>query len=555
MSADLKISSAATMPGQTVLAEVEHEEGTVTDTGIKESSEADVFAENLAYGPDGIRGLLGSSYVFGAAFLASLGGFSFGYDQGVISIINVMDQFHSAFPRTKTPFGTSFMTAMLLFGAFVGCLFMPYLADKISRKRALTVVVVIFDIGAIIQTAARSYGTLVAGRAIGGIGVGTLAMGAPLYISEISPPNLRGTLLVLESISIVSGVVISFWITYGTRHMDSEASFRLPLGLQMVCATILGVCIQFFPYSPRWLALVGRHDECVASLSKLRGLPSTDSRVQKEFKGIVAEIEFNKLTLAQEHPGVGNFKLEILSWLDLFDRKMLHRTAVGCGVCFFQQFSGINAFIYYAPTLFRSIGQSDEMSLILSGIFNVLQLVAVAICFVVIDKIGRRPLAIFGGFGSCICYAVIAALDGVYSDDWSANTSAGWACAAMAFCFIMVYGVSYSPLGWSLPAEVFPNSKRAKGVALATCVNWLSNFTVGIATPPMLENIGFGTYIFFAVFCGLAGIWAAFLVPETRGKTLEEVDLLFGDTSTREETEVMKIASSTADHILDSQHV
>jgi MFS family permease len=143
---------------------------------VENPSVEDLFAEDLAYGPDGMRGLLGNSYVFGAAFLASLGGFSFGYDQGVISIINVMDQFKEAFPQTKTAFGTSFMTAMLLLGAFVGCIFMPYLADKISRKWALTVVVVIFDIGAIIQTSAQSYGMLVAGRAIGGIGVGTLAM-------------------------------------------------------------------------------------------------------------------------------------------------------------------------------------------------------------------------------------------------------------------------------------------------------------------------------------------------------------------------------------------
>ncbi|KAF3763474.1 general substrate transporter [Cryphonectria parasitica EP155] len=507
--------------------------------GSKELAQSNVFAEDIVYGPNGLRGLIGNSYVFGAAFLASLGGFSFGYDQGVISIINVMAQFHNAFPQTESAFGTSFMTAMLLLGAFIGCIFMPYLADKISRKHALTVVVVIFTIGAAIQTSAPSYAALVTGRAIGGIGVGTLAMGsnlltskgAPLYISEISPPNLRGTLLVLESISIVSGVVISFWITYGTRNINSEVSFRLPLGLQMVCTTILGIGLQFFPYSPRWLSLVGRHEETLISLSKLRRLPISDARVQQEARGIFAEVEFKRLSIQQRHPGATDFKLEVYSWLDLFDRKTIRRTIVGCGVCFFQQFSGINAFIYYAPTLFESIGQTSEMALILSGVFNILQLVAVAICFVVIDKVGRRPLAILGGFGSCFCYVIIAALAGVYEADWSANTSAGWACVAMAFCFIMVFGVSFSPLGWALPAEVYPNSQRAKGVALATCVNWLANFTVGIATPPMLQDIRFGTYIFFAFFCGLAGIWALLFVPETKGKTLEEIDALFGDGS------------------------
>lgn len=132
--------------------------------------------EPEAYGPSGARGLFTSWYVFGTALLASLGGFSMGYDMGVISIINVMEEFHNIYPRAATAFGKGLMTGMLLLGAFVGCLFMPYMADKISRKWALTVVVVIFDIGAILQTAATNYDMLVAGRFIGGMGVGTLAM-------------------------------------------------------------------------------------------------------------------------------------------------------------------------------------------------------------------------------------------------------------------------------------------------------------------------------------------------------------------------------------------
>ncbi|KAH7133041.1 general substrate transporter [Dactylonectria estremocensis] len=549
MSEKPKGGSDPSLSEPTAATKSEHLEMPAATKG-QSYTEGDVVLQDVSYGPNGIRGIFALGYVTGAAFLASLGGFSFGYDQGVISIINVMPLFHDAYPPTKTAFGTGFMTGMLLLGAFFGCIFMPYLCDRVSRKWALTIVDVIFDVGAIIQTAATSYGMLVAGRAIGGIGVGTLAMGAPLYISEISPPNLRGTLLVLESISIVSGVVIAFWITFATRHIDSELSFRLPLGLQMVCATFLGAGIHFFPFSPRWLALVERQQEALSSLSRLRGLPSTDERVQAEYRSIVTEVEFQKLVQEAKYPGVSGFKLEALLWLDLFDRKKWRRVAVGCGVCFFQQFSGINAFIYYAPTLFRSIGQSDEMSLILSGVFNCLQLVAVAVCFVIIDRVGRRPLAIVGGFGTCICYAVIAVLDGLYSKDWSATPAAGWACVAMAFAFILVFGVSYSPLGWALPPEVFSTSSRAKGVALATCVNWISNFTVGVATPPMLEQIGFGTYVFFAVFCGLAGVWAVLLVPETMGRTLEQMDEVFGDTSGHGEMEMMRQATHSANRIV-----
>ncbi|KAG9852071.1 hexose carrier protein, partial [Aureobasidium melanogenum] len=498
------------------------------------------LAGEVAYGRNGFLGIIESPFVFGAAMLASLGGFSFGYDQGVISIINVMPQFHETFPYAKTGFGKGFMTGMLELGAFIGCFFMPYMADKISRKWALTIVVVIFDIGAIIQTASQNYGMLVAGRTIGGIGVGTLALGAPLYISEIAPPNLRGSLLVLESISICLGVVIAFWITYGTKELSGEIAYRLPLGLQMVCATLLGVCIHFFPYSPRWLASVGRNEEALSSLCKLRRLPDTDARVRTEYEGILAEVEFETAMQEKRHPGVHGIKLELLSWADLFTKKVWRRTAVGMGVAFFQQFSGINAFIYYAPTLFESIGQSSEMSLILSGIFNVLQLVAVAICFLIIDKVGRRPLAIFGGFAACIPYAIIAILSGLFDSSWITHKAEGWAAVAMAFLFIMIYGVSYSPLGWCLPSEVFPNALRSKGVAVSTATVWLCNFIVGVATPPMIENIGFGTYVFFAAFCFLAGVWAYFLVPETRGRTLEQMDEAFGDNSGQEEKELMK---------------
>ena len=144
-----------------------------------------------------------------------------------------MPQFHHQFPECDPThahygFNTGLMTGMLVLGGFVGCLLYPKLADAISRKWALTVAVVFFDLGAIIQTAASNYSTLVAGRAIGGIGVGTLAMGAPLYISEISPPEMRGSLLVLEELSIVIGAIISYWVTYGTKDLAGDASFRTP---------------------------------------------------------------------------------------------------------------------------------------------------------------------------------------------------------------------------------------------------------------------------------------------------------------------------------------
>ncbi|RMY00771.1 hypothetical protein D0866_15887 [Hortaea werneckii] len=510
----------------------------------------DKLAEEVEYGAGGVKGLAENPFVFGAAFLASLGGFSFGYDQ------------------------VGFMTGMLELGAFLGCFFFPQLADTISRKWSLSIVAAIFIIGAIMQTAAPDYAVLVAGRTITGVGVGTMALGAPLYISEVSPPQVRGTLLVLESLAIVMGVVSSYWIAYGCQYIDSEASFRVPFGLQMVSAGIIGTMIHLFPYSPRWLVLVKRDEDALESLAKLRRLPATDSRVVTEWRGILAEIQFQKIMSEKAHPGKQGLVLELLQWADLFRKKTWRRTVVGVGP---TDIAG--SFIYYAPTLFTSLGQGD-LSLILAGTLNIGQLVAVMAAFLIVDAVGRRTLAIWGAFAMGVPYVVIAALYGLYSDDWPAHPAAGWACVAMACeyppapspasaykanegthssqpgpgpanlhnldVYICAYGISYSALAWALPSEVYSTVQRSKGVALATATVWLSNFIVGVATPPMISQAGFGTYVFFAIMCFLGVIWAWTFVPETKGKTLEELDDVFGDGTGHEEHEVMRSVAAEA---------
>ncbi|KAL5596313.1 hypothetical protein FOVSG1_010002 [Fusarium oxysporum f. sp. vasinfectum] len=452
----------------------------------------------IEYDSNGLSGIVRSPYVLGAATLASLGGFSFGYDQGVISIILTMKQFHDQFPETapghpRYGFNVGFMTGMLELGAFVGCLFLPYLADRISRKWAMTVATVFFTIGAIIQTAAHNYGTLVAGRAIGGIGVGTLAMGAPLYISEISPPNLRGSLLVLEALSIVIGAIISYWITYGTKDMASEWSFRLPFLLQMPPALLVGLGIHFFPYSPRWLVMRQRDDDSLHALAQLRRVPATDDRVQAEWKGILTEVRFQQEILSQEHPNDSGIILELKQWGDLFRPRCLKRTAVALGIPFFQQFSGINAFVYYAPTFFKALGQDDNMALILSGMVNICQLAAGIPTFLYLDKMGRRKLAIFGGAAMAVPHLIMSGVVGKFDGKWEANPGMGWFGVALIYIYVLCYACSYGPLAWTLPAEVFPSSRRAKGVGAATAMVWLANFIIGVVVPEMIIKIGWET--------------------------------------------------------------
>ncbi|KAI4662421.1 uncharacterized protein J4E79_004710 [Alternaria viburni] len=498
------------------------------------------------YGPAGFRGLFSNPYVAMCAAFATIGGLLFGYDQGVISVTLVMDQFLDRFPRVSSEasgagFWKGLMTAMLELGALIGALFAGWIADKLSRKYSIVVAVVIFTIGSILQTAAMDYAMLTVGRLIGGWGIGALATIAPLYISEIAPPEIRGALLVLQEFSIVLGIVIAFWTTYGTRFMAGEWSWRLPFLIQMIPGLVLGAGIVFLPFSPRWLASKGRDDEALVVLGKLRKLPTDDPRIFQEWCEIRAEVTFNHEVSVERHPELqaktrtNEFKLEVQSWLDCFRHGCWKRTVVGVGIMFFQQFVGINALIYYSPSLFETLGQDYEMQLLLSGIINCTQLVGVATSLWTMDRFGRRPLLLTGAALMFICHLIIAVLVGKFGGQWLDFAVEGWVAVAFLFFYMFSFGATWGPVPWAMPSEIFPSSLRAKGVALSTCSNWFNNFIIGLITPPLVQNTGYGAYTFFAVFCGLAFVFTFFVVPETSGKTLEEMDQVFKDVSSEAE--------------------
>ncbi|KAL8681958.1 MAG: hypothetical protein Q9186_001966 [Xanthomendoza sp. 1 TL-2023] len=505
-----------------------------------------VWDERNPYGPPGFRGVFVGYYATLCAAFAAIGGMVFGYDQGVVSVVLVMPQFLSRFTRvSETASGAGFwkglLTAMIELGALLGAFNQGWIADKISRKYSIVVAVIIFTVGSIVQTAAVDYAMLTVGRLVGGIGIGMLSMVAPLYISEISPPEIRGALLVLEEFSIVFGICVAYWITYGTRYMSGEWAWRLPFLLQMIPSSILGLGILFLPFSPRWLASKGRDDEALKSLGKLRQLPAEDQRVQQEWFDIRAEVAFHKQTSAIKHPNlqskgtVNSIKLELVSWTDCFRKGCWRRTHIGVGLMFFQQFVGINALIYYSPTLFGTMGLDYDMQLIMSGVLNVTQLVGVSTSIWTIDRFGRRPLLLWGSFFMTVSHLIIAIFVGKYNKNWSDHRGPGWASAAFLLFYMLSFGASWGPVPWAMPSEIFPSSLRAKGVALSTCSNWFNNFIIGLITPPLVQNTGFGAYTFFAVFCLLSLVWTYFFVPETRGRTLEQMDHLFKDISSEEE--------------------
>lgn len=312
-----------------------------------------VVGSRETYGPPGFRGLFSSPYVVLCAVFSALGGLLFGYDQGVVSVILVMPQFLERFGRVSSHasgsgFWKGLLTAMIELGALFGALNQGWIADKYSRKNSITIAVAIFIVGAILQTSAVDYAMLTIARLIGGLGIGMLSMVAPLYISEISPPEIRGALLALEELSIVTGIVIAFWITYGTRYIAGEWSWRLPFVLQIVPALLLAGGIRFLPFSPRWLMMKGRKDEALQALAKLRQLPVHDARLVLEHTDIQAEVIFHGELSSERHPAaemqqggwINSVRLELASWSDCFRRGCWRRTHIGVGLMFFQQFVG-----------------------------------------------------------------------------------------------------------------------------------------------------------------------------------------------------------------------
>ncbi|TFY58399.1 hypothetical protein EVJ58_g6441 [Rhodofomes roseus] len=466
-----------------------------------------------------------------------------GYNQGVFSSVLTMYTFDQRMGDAVTNTNTKgWLVSILELGAWFGVLCTGYLADKLGRKHSIVLAVVIFCVGVIVQDTAYKPSSIFAGRFITGLGVGSLSMSVPLYNAELAPPEVRGSLVALQQLAITFGIMISFWIDYGTNYIggttdtQSEAAWRLPIALQLVPALILGVGILFMPFSPRWLVNQGRDEEALMVLSRARGLPPNSEVVQIEFLEIRAQYLFEKETSEMQFPQYqdgswkSNFKLGLLGYWSLIRTpSLLRRVMIGSLTMFFQQWTGVNAILYYAPTIFQSLGQTgNTVNLLATGVVGIVMWVATIPAVLWVDKVGRKPVLVSGALLMAACHLIIAVLTGLYQHSWPEHKAAGWAACAMVWVFSAGFGYSWGPCSWVVVAEIWPLSVRGKGMSIASSSNWMNNFIVGQVTPTMMKNITFGTFVFFGSFTFLGALFIAFFVPETKGLTLEEMDDVFG---------------------------
>jgi len=400
-------------------------------------------------------------------------------------------------------------------------------------------------IGTAVTTGAESPIYMFVGRFFIGWAVGGLSAVVPLYNSEVAPPELRGTVVSMQQWAIVTGICISFWIGYGTNFISTtnSASWRVCLSIQGVPALLLCVLAFYLPYTPRWLVGRGRVKEARENLAWIRNLSMDDELINLEMIEIQAEARFEEEINAERFPNlvkpgpINLFKLQVARFGLLFASwAMFRRTAVACLMQFFQQMTGIDCIVYYAPTIFAGLGLSGRTtSLLASGVIGIVFVICTIPAIALIDKVGRRPLLIVGGIGMSICLIIVAALVGTFQSDWKAHQGAAWTSVTFIWLYVGFFGGSWGPVSWVVISEVFPLSVRGHGVALGASTNWMTNFVVGLIVPIMLTHITYGTYIFFLAFMLMGIGYAIWILPETYCKSLEEMDLAFGSGESQQD--------------------
>ncbi|KAJ5381691.1 uncharacterized protein N7496_004119 [Penicillium cataractarum] len=498
-------------------------------------------------GEPGFKGLVRNGRTFAIALFASLGGLVYGYNQGMFSSILTMSSFQKEIKGYAAETGTkqAITTAILELGAWVGTLLNGWLADAIGRRQTTILAVCVFCVGVIVQANTKAVSYVLGGRFVTGLGVGSLSMIVPLYNAELAPPEIRGSLVAVQQLAITFGIMVSFWIGYGcnfiggTGDTQSKAAWLVPVCIQLAPAIILGIGMAvFMPQSPRHLMNTGREEECLEVLAWLRNKSTDDIVVRIEFLEVKAMHMFEKETSAAKYPQYqdGSRKSRLMILINDYkslvtNPSLFKRSTVACLIMVFQQWNGINAINYYAPFIFKGIGLTgNTIDLLATGVVGIMEFVFTIPAVLWVDKFGRKSILIAGAIGMASCHFIVAGIIGAFKDDFATHKSAAWAGVVFVWIYCINFGYSWGPVAWIVVSEVFPLSMRAKGVALGGSSNWLNNFAVGMATSPFISKTQFGAFIFFGVITLIGAVYVYFFVPETKGRTLEEMDELFGST-------------------------
>lgn len=440
-----------------------------------------------------------SRYLIKVTLIGALGGLLFGYDTAVIS--GAIGFLETKFGLDANMKGWAVSSAIL--GCIMGVAVAGYVADKIGRKKTMLITAFLFAISALGCAIAGSFTQLVIARIIGGVGVGAASMLSPLYISEIAPAEKRGMLVSLYQLAIVLGINIVFFFNYmvagsHTEQWNIDTGWRYMLGSETVPALLFLIALFFVPESPRWLSKKGRDAEALDVLS----------RVNSE---VVAKKIHKEIQEALGHEK-GTFK-------ELFAPGLRMAMIIGIFLALFSQITGINAIMYYAPEILKGVGFGVDSALMQTVIIGVINTIFTFVAIKYIDKLGRRTLLLWGVSGMIICLFAIGML---YQFEL---TSGPW-LLLFILGFVGCFATSLGPIPWVLISEIFPTKTRGIAMSLSIVVLWIGVMLISQFTPVLLEELGAGyTFWLFMVNAIILVIFTYKMIPETKGKTLEEIEM------------------------------
>jgi SP family galactose:H+ symporter-like MFS transporter len=449
--------------------------------------------KEIAASRDALRG---TKFVYIAASFAALGGLLFGYDTGVISgaLIFIKREFG------LTTAAEEIVVSGVLLGATLGAIVGGKAADLFGRRRVLLVTATIFGIGALASAVAPSPAILIVSRIVLGLAIGLASTNVPVYLSEVAPPHARGWVVSLFQLAVTVGIVVAYLTDYAFAGVEG---WRWMLGLAVVPALVFGTGMFFLPETPRWLIRGGHHEVARRVLVRIR-----------EFSDINVEIEEIKASLAQQ--------TESGHWTDLFRRQVRPALIVGLGLAIFQQITGINTVIYYAPTILQTAGFNSASGAILAtvgvGVVNVVMTV-VAMFFV--DRAGRRPLLLVGIAGMIVTLGVL----GLSFRISNPSGQLAWIAVLCLMGYVASFAISLGPIFWLLIAEIYPLKIRGLAEGTAATFNWGSNLIVSLTFLTLIEKLGASSTFLLYAFASVASwLFAYYFVPETKGRTLEQIE-------------------------------
>lgn len=439
-----------------------------------------------------------------STLIAALGGFLFGFDTAVIS--GTTDRLQEIFELSSGMLG--FTVASAIIGTVFGAMFASIPADRIGRRNTLFILALLYLVSALGSALAWDWYSFLAFRLIGGLGVGASSVVAPMYIAEIAPAKVRGRLVALTQFNIVFGMLIAYFSNYFISTFDlGMVEWRWMLGVEAIPAAIFFMLLFTIPFSPRWLISKGRESEAEAVLQKV----GTDN------DSVTNEIAEIRASLDLEHHSIRE---------SFFQKKYLKPISLAVMIAVFNQLSGINAVLYYAPHIFRMAGAGDGSSLLQSvaigGTFTVFTMAAL----LVIDRIGRRNLMIAGSIGYIISLGITAWAFYTYGTDFDELGSVVVLISLLVF--VAAHSFGQGTVIWVFISEIFPNRVRARGQALGSFTHWFMAAVISWTFPIIAEISGGHTFLFYALCMVGQLLWVLFIMPETKGISLEDIQKKLG---------------------------